>query len=230
MIKINYLKKKYHNFLLDIKHFEIKEGDHIALVGNNGSGKTTLLKLILDLIKRNSGHVYIDNKDVTSYTEWKNRVNSYLNEDFLIDFLTPKEFIDFILKFYNNATNCCNLELNDKLLHFFNYYDENKLIRNQSKGNKLKIGIIASIITTPKILILDEPFSSLDPSSRNQLIDIIEFLFKKKTITTIISSHDINEVIEISNKIVLLENGKIIKNQEITNETKNELEEYFKTI
>lgn len=231
MIKITNLQKSYGQFKLKINDLNIRKGDRVALVGNNGAGKTTLLKLILDLIKTDSGQIFINNNkyDVSSDANWKRHVNSYLDEEFLISFLSPREYIDFILKVYKSSILNINKDLYNKILSFFDFNQKsNKLIRDLSKGNKLKIGIISAIITTPQLLLLDEPFSNLDPTSKYILLEILQANQEFCDFTTLISSHDINEVIKICNKVLLIEDGKVILFEEINNETISYLNNYFR--
>lgn len=225
MINIENLKKSYNQFQLFIHKLKIEKGDRVALIGNNGAGKTTMLRLIVDIIERTSGTLTIDNQDVSSTTQWKKILGSYLDEGYLIDFLKPQEYINFIYN-YSNPKSQIPLEKEEILNNFFPYNSENKLIRELSKGNQLKVGIISALISNPQILILDEPFSNLDPTSRFQLIELINN--SNEIDITLISSHDINEVIQVSNKYILIRDGEIIKNGSISENTSDKLKNLFK--
>lgn len=232
-IQVNDLKKTFgEKTAVNISEFTIHDGDILGLVGNNGAGKTTLFRLILDLIKADQGQVTINDCNPVISEEWKNFTGAYLDEGFLIDFLTPEEYFEFIAK-VNNLSK----ELLEERLKVFEHFmggeimGQKKLIRNLSAGNKQKVGIISALINKPQIVILDEPFNFLDPSSQNILKHLIEDLHKETNSTILISSHNLSHTIDISTRIALMENGVIIKdlsNDESGN-TKVELENYFDT-
>lgn len=166
MIKATNLSKQYNGVtVLNIAELEIKQGESFGLVGNNGAGKTTLFRLILDLIEANSGEVLIENRPVARQDDWKTFVGSFLDESFLIDFLTPDEYFSFVGKLYGLSEGDIQAFL-EKMEDFFNgeITGQKKLIRELSKGNQKKTGIAAALLPNPKILILDEPFTALDPS------------------------------------------------------------------
>ena len=232
-IQVNDLKKTFgEKTAVDISEFTIHDGDILGLVGNNGAGKTTLFRLILDLIQADQGQVTINDCNPVISEEWKNFTGAYLDEGFLIDFLTPEEYFEFIAK-VNNLSK----EVLEERLKVFEHFmggeimGQKKLIRNLSAGNKQKVGIISALINKPQIVILDEPFNFLDPSSQNILKHLIEDLHKETNSTILISSHNLSHTIDISTRIALMENGVIIKdlsNDESGN-TKVELENYFDT-
>ncbi|MBQ6032790.1 MAG: ABC transporter ATP-binding protein [Prevotella sp.] len=232
-IQVNDLKKTFgEKTAVNISEFTIHDGDILGLVGNNGAGKTTLFRLILDLIKADQGQVTINDCNPVISEEWKNFTGAYLDEGFLIDFLTPEEYFEFIAK-VNNLSK----EVLEERLKVFEHFmggeimGQKKLIRNLSAGNKQKVGIISALINKPQIMILDEPFNFLDPSSQNILKHLIEDLHKETNSTILISSHNLSHTIDISTRIALMENGVIIKdlsNDESGN-TKVELENYFDT-
>lgn len=229
MIQINSLSKKYgDNTVLNINALAIENGESFGLVGNNGAGKTTLFRLILDLIEANTGEVLIENQPIARRDEWKMIVGSFLDEGFLIDYLTPEEYFNFVGKLYNKSKGDIALFL-DTMKEFFN--DEilggKKLIRDLSKGNQKKVGIAAAILPEPKILILDEPFTALDPSSQIRLKRLLTDLQETKGMAMLISSHDLNHVTEVCKRIVVLEKGLIVKDIHRSEDTLKELESYF---
>ncbi|MCL4484033.1 MAG: ABC transporter ATP-binding protein [Bacteroidetes bacterium] len=228
MIKIENLIKIYNQVkVVDIGYLKIGKGEIVGLVGNNGAGKTTMINLVLDLIKANEGIVYSKDQDVSSFENWKNYTGSYIDENFLIGFLTSKEYFNFIASLHNVSKD----ELSRLLIEFKNFCDEdllgsNKLIRDLSRGNKNKIGIIASLIGNPEILILDEPFANLDPTSqmwlRNKLISL-----KKFETTQLISSHDLKHISEICSRILIINKGIIVNDIKANLDTLKELDKYF---
>lgn len=229
MITISSLSKQYNNVtVLYIPLLTIPQGDSFGLVGNNGAGKTTLFRLILDLVEADSGVISIDEMPVARNDEWKQNVGSFLDESFLIDFLTPDEYFKFVGKLYNRSEGDINQFL-ESLSDFFNgeILDNKKLIRDLSKGNQKKVGIAAALLGDPKILILDEPFTALDPSSQIRLKRLLNELQKTKNMTMLISSHDLNHVTEVCKRTVVLEKGKIVKDITTSEETLKELESYF---
>lgn len=228
MIEILKLQKVYsQSFALTIENLKINKGELIGLVGNNGAGKTTLLSLILDLIKANDGHVKSKDLQVDKTDDWKNYTGSYLNERFLIPYLTPMEFFEFVGNLYGKNKSDISIFLKENEDFFQIEENRNKYIRDLSAGNKNKVGILSTMISNPEIIILDEPFASLDPSSQLWLKSKLKDLNAKGT-TIIISSHDLMHVTEICSRILILENGKIVNDSKTHSNSLQELESYFK--
>jgi ABC-2 type transport system ATP-binding protein len=227
MIEIIDLQKRYGNQVaLSIEKLEINKNELVGLVGNNGAGKTTLLSLILDLIAPTSGFVTSKSVKVSDTDAWKSYTGSFLNEGFLIPFLNPVEYLSFIGRLHGiNKTDVLVFLEENKLFFDIDVFLE-KYIRELSAGNKNKVGILASILSKPEFLILDEPFSNLDPSSQSWLKSKLKDL-SKEGVTVIISSHDLKHVTEICSRILLLEDGRIVKDANTSNETLIELEKYF---
>jgi len=229
MIQAIDLQKTYNGVtVLNIPGIIIPQGESFGLVGNNGAGKTTFFRLILDLIEATTGEVKIDGKKVMRNDEWKTITGSFLDEGFLIDFLTTEEYFNFVGKLHNKSEGDIAAFL-DSMKDFFNdeILGNKKLIRDFSKGNQKKIGIAAALIGDPKILILDEPFTALDPSSQIRLKRFLTDLQIKFNMTMLISSHDLNHITEVCKRIVVLEKGKIVKDLNTNADTLKELETYF---
>jgi ABC-2 type transport system ATP-binding protein len=228
MIEANNLTKSYNNVtVLNIPQLKIEQGESFGLVGNNGAGKTTFFSLILDIIKTNSGCVLSKEKDVKMSEHWKDYTGAYLDESFIIDFLTPEEYFEFI----GTLHGLTKQQTKDKIQTYSDFFngeilDKKKFIRELSKGNQKKVGIIGALLPDPEILVLDEPFPHLDPSSVIRLKRILKELHEKG-VTLLISSHDLNHVTEVCDRIVLLEKGKIINNIKTNDNTLKELEKYF---
>lgn len=229
-IKIEKLKKIYgQNTVIDIPELTLHKGELVGLVGNNGAGKTTLMRLMLDLIRANEGQVLSNGSAVNECFEWKKYTGSFVDKSFLIDYYTPEEFFNFVASAYgiDSATLAERLQGFESLMR-----DEimgtGKLIRNFSEGNKQKIGIIGAMIVNPEILILDEPFNYLDPSSQINIARIIHEVNQQHGTTVLISSHNLNFVSEICSRIILMEKGIILKDLINTNEAAaKELQNYF---
>lgn len=230
MIKIDNLTKYFgENKALDIKQLQIKEGSIIGLVGNNGAGKTTMLRLILDLCKANSGSVLSAGKDVSKFEEWKEYTGSFLDSGYLIEFLKPEEYFTLIGELNHISKEDLQVRLS-KFDAFMNgeILGKKKLIKNYSAGNKQKIGIVAAMIVNPKVLLLDEPFNFLDPSSQMEMLRLLRDLNKEFGTTMILSSHNIELVSEISSRIILLEKGMVKKDISASaDEAIEELRTYF---
>ena len=230
MIIINKLKKNFgEKIAVDIEHYEINQGDMLGLVGNNGAGKTTLFRIMLDLLKADDGKVIINDIDVSQSEDWKSITGAFIDDGFLIDYLTPEEYFYFIGKMYGLKKE----EVDERLIPFERFMSgevigHKKLIRNYSAGNKQKIGIISAMLHYPQLLILDEPFNFLDPSSQSIIKHLLKKYNEEHQATVIISSHNLNHTVDVCPRIVLLEHGVIIR--DIINEdnsAEKELEDYF---
>ncbi len=229
MITVNNLTKIYSgSTVLNINDLSITKGESFGLVGNNGAGKTTFFRLILDLIRANSGEVTSKGCDVAGSEVWKHYTNSYLDEGFLIEFLTVEEYFNFIGKLHNMSKGDIT-EFLGQDADFFNdeILGQKKYIRDFSKGNQKKIGIVAAMIGMPEILVLDEPFTNLDPSSQIRLKKILKDLKAKYDVTMLISSHDLMHVTEVCERIVVLEKGLIVQDLTTNENTLKQLESYF---
>ena len=230
MITIDKLKKNFgEKVAVDIEHYEINQGDMLGLVGNNGAGKTTLFRLMLDLLKADDGKVIINDIDVSQSEDWKSITGAFIDDGFLIDYLTPEEYFYFIGKMYGLKKE----EVDERLIPFERFMSgevigHKKLIRNYSAGNKQKIGIISAMLHHPQLLILDEPFNFLDPSSQSIIKHLLKKYNEEHQATVIISSHNLNHTVDVCPRIALLEHGVIIR--DIINEdnsAEKELEDYF---
>lgn len=213
MIKVEQLRKRYGTEeVLNIDQLSIERSECFGLVGNNGAGKTTFFQLILDLIRATSGRVEIKEDNVSEVEQWKNVVGSYLDEHMLLPFLSPDEYFDTLKKIYELSDN----ELENHLNRFSPLFNDeilgkSKYNRDLSKGNLKKVGIAAAFLGHPEIIVLDEPFENLDPTSQNRLKKLVVDEREKNGTTFLISSHDLTHVTDICNRIVLLEKGVILK-------------------
>ena len=230
MIQINNLQKKFgEKIAVNIESYTIPQGDMLGLVGNNGAGKTTLFRLILDLLKADGGNVTINGIEVSKSEEWKNTTGAFIDDGFLIDYLTPEEYFYFIGKMYGLKKE----EVDERLAPFERFMNgevmgQKKFIRNFSMGNKQKIGIISAMLHHPELLILDEPFNFLDPSSQSIIKHLLKKYNEEHGATVIISSHNLNHTVDVCPRIALLEYGAIIRDiKNENNSAEKELEAYF---
>lgn len=229
MIEIKGLKKVYAStVVVDIPQLEIRKGENIGLVGNNGAGKTTLFRMMLDLIRPERGEVLSNGENVAQSEKWKDYTASYLDEGFLIDYLTPEEYFYFIGGLHQQSRAHVD-EILASYADFFNgeILKRGKYIRDLSKGNQCKVGVVACLLQNPEFLMLDEPFANIDPSTQIRLKNLIKDLGKQRGMTTLVSSHDLNHVTDVCDRILLMEKGKIIKDIATSSSTLAELEEYF---
>ncbi len=242
-IQLENLKKCFGDkTAVDIQNFTINDGEIIGLVGNNGAGKTTLFRLMLDLLKADEGNVKMfpnklqaENEDIPSEInpsvseDWKMLTGAYIDNSFLIDFLTAEEYFEFIGKVSGLSKEQTEKRLKD-FEHFMNgeVLGQKKYIRDFSAGNKQKVGIIAALLNRPQLVVLDEPFNFLDPSSQNQLKRLITEFNQSTGATVLISSHNLQHTVEISTRVALLEHGVIINDFDNTDgKAEEKLEEYF---
>lgn len=214
---------------IDIKQCTIKSGTLLGLVGNNGAGKTTLFRLMTDLLKADKGEILIGDTNPAQSEVWKHHTGAFIDESFLIDYLTPEEFFYFIGRIYGLGKEV----VDERLAPFCRFMNgevlgQKKLIRNYSMGNKQKIGIIAAMLHHPQVLILDEPFNFLDPTSQSVIRQLLKSYNDETGATILISSHNLTHTTDICPRIILLENGHILQDIDNTgNQAAKELETYF---
>lgn len=229
-ITLTHLKKCYgEKVAVDIPECHIGTGEFIGLVGNNGAGKSTLFRLILDLLHPDQGTACIGGINVATSEAWKESTGAYLDESFLIDYLTPEEYFYFVGKM-------CGLDkptVDQRLASYEAFMNgevlgQNKYIRNFSAGNKQKVGILAALLSQPKLIVLDEPFNFLDPSTQSSLKQLLCSYREQTEATILVSSHNLTHTVDISTRILLMEHGQILRDLPNTDGSANtELESYF---
>jgi len=229
MIDIKNITKVYNGVtVLNIPELKIIKGESFGLVGNNGAGKTTLFRCVLDLIRPNSGEIISDGHAVSKTAAWKSFTGSYLDEGFVIDFLTPEEYFSFLA----NINGLSKDDLTEFLKDFEEFFNgevlgKRKYIRDFSSGNQKKVGIAAALISKPDVLILDEPFNSLDPTTQIRLKNLLKKLDEETNTTMLISSHDLSHVTEVCKRIVVLHEGDVAHDIKTGKDTLKELEKHF---
>lgn len=229
MIEINNLSKTYKNqTVLKLDQLTIPKGQSFGLVGNNGAGKTTLFSLLLDLIRPSTGNVTNNGIIVNESEEWKPFTASFIDESFLIGYLTPEEYFYFIgeLRGENKADVDALLATFDDFFHG-EILQQKKHLRDLSKGNQKKAGIVGALIGKPEVIILDEPFANLDPTTQIRLKQVLNELKAQQDTTILISSHDLSHVTEVCERIVVLDKGEVVKDMHTSEATLQELEAYF---
>ncbi len=229
MIQITNLQKAYGGTtVLDITDLKIERGEIFGLVGNNGAGKTTMFSLILDLIRATRGRVFISDIQVAKSEEWKAITGAYIDESFTIGYLTPDEYFNFIGELRGMNAN----DISGFLANFNEFFNDEilgkkKFIRDLSKGNQKKVGVVGAFMGNPELVVLDEPFANLDPTSQFKLRKIIKDFAATDGKTLLISSHDLDHVTDVCSRIVILQKGVIIRDVQKTSSTLAELEEFF---
>ena len=229
MIIIDTVSKKYGKAeVLNIDALEIPTGQSFGLVGNNGAGKTTLFNILLDLIRPTTGAIVTNDISVHKSEAWKKFTGSFIDESFLITYLTPEEYFQFIgdLRGMNKA------DVTSFLSQFEEFFNEEvlgkkKYLRDLSKGNQKKVGIVAAMMGNPQVVVLDEPFANLDPTTQIRLKKLLKTLTTDKDVTVLVSSHDLSHVTEVCERIVVLDKGLVVKDITTSRETLKELESYF---
>ena len=226
MLSVTNVVKSFKKIkVLEIDSLELQKGEIAALLGNNGAGKTTLIKSIADLIKIDDGEICIDQNKVDETETWKDITALYLTEKMLIPYLKPIEYLEFIGKIKKVSKK--------KVFHFIEqhkefYKDElfndRKLIRQLSLGNQQKVGLLATFLGQNKLIILDEPYTNLDISSKKYLSMMIENYNQTHNITFLISSHNMNEVLTVSSRVIILKKGIIINDSQIANISTEDIE------
>ena len=229
MIESTNLTKKYgKETVLNIETLEIPKGQTFGLVGNNGAGKTTFFNLLLDLIEPTTGFITNNNIQVNKSESWKPFTAAFIDESFLIGYLTPEEYFYFI----GDLRGMNKTDIDTFLLQFEEIFNgeiigKKKYLRDLSKGNQKKAGIVAALIGNPEVIVLDEPFANLDPTTQIRLKKTLKTLTDNNDVTILISSHDLNHVTEVCERIVVLDKGDIVKDLKTSTETLKELESYF---
>lgn len=229
IIQVQDLTKSYNaEKVLDIATLEIPKGQSFGLVGNNGAGKTTFFSLLLDLIQPTTGQIENKGVVVSQSEDWKPYTSSFIDESFLIGYLTAEEYFYFI----GDLRNTPKAEVDELLAEFENFFhgeilNQKKYLRDLSKGNQKKAGIVAALIGNPEVVILDEPFANLDPTTQIRLKKIIKDLSSQKHVTVLVSSHDLMHVTEVCERVVVLDKGEVVKDIHTSEATLKELELYF---
>ncbi|HEY3371027.1 MAG TPA: ABC transporter ATP-binding protein [Prolixibacteraceae bacterium] len=232
MIQIQNLIKAYNKeIVLNIPELTIEKGEIFGLVGNNGAGKTTMFNIVLDLIVASKGQVISKGINVRESEDWKDFTGAFIDETFLIGYLTAEEYFSFIAGLRRMNKTQTN-EFLENYKDFFNgeILGKKKFIRDFSKGNQKKVGIIAAFMGQPEVIVLDEPFANLDPSSQYKLRKLIKDFAAQYGSTFLISDHTLDNIADVSTRLIILEKGKIVRDVPKTETTLQEVEAFFKPV
>ncbi|MEM1115135.1 MAG: ABC transporter ATP-binding protein [Bacteroidota bacterium] len=213
---------------LRLGDLEIAPGERVGLVGNNGAGKTTLLRLALDLIAPTTGGVAIDDVRVGGPDlGWKPRVGAFLDAGFLVDFLRPEEYFRFV----GGAYGLAGPEVDARVERFRPFLGQalegGRFIRDLSLGNAGKVGIVGALLPEPGLVVLDEPFANLDPGARIALQGLLRRESEARGATVVVSSHDLSHVLDVCTRVLVLANGRLVRDTPVTPETLDELKAFF---
>ena len=204
-----------NGLILDGLSFDIQEGEFFVLVGPSGSGKTTTLKLINRLIEQTDGDIYFEDKRLKDYDlrELRLKTGYVLQQIALFPNLTVAENIALIPEMKNFDKKEIKEKTEDllKKVGLDPKHYMNRLPKELSGGEKQRVGILRAIIANPKILLMDEPFSALDPLSKVQLQDLIKTLHNEYKMTTVFVTHDMDEAMKLADRICVLKEGKIVQ-------------------
>ena len=235
MIEFREIQKKYGQEEVIKEHsFKIEDGELFVLVGQSGSGKTTTLKMINRLVEADAGSIFIDGKDITSIPLRKLRldIGYVLQSIALFPNLTVRENIELIPEMKKWQTAKRHKESDELLekvgLEALKYKD--RYPRELSGGEQQRVGILRAIIAQPKILLMDEPFSALDPISRKSLQMLTKSLHKEFNMTIVFVTHDMSEALDIADRICVMKEGEILQIASPKDIRENPANEYVKSL
>ena len=228
-ITINKVNKFYgpQQVLKNIS-ISIKNGEVVGLLGVNGAGKTTLIKIICCYLKSSSGDIKIGNLDIKNNDLLVKKIGYLSENNPLYSTMYVKEYLSFIAGIYKIKDR--REAIIDVIKKVGLTKEKNKKIRELSKGYKQRVGLAAAIIHNPEILILDEPTTGLDPNQLTEIRNLIKELSIDKTI--LLSTHIMQEVDKICNRVLILDNGEIVSDKTIDELKKEQisLEDHFNSL
>ena len=229
-LEIKNVSKRYgdQQALIDVS-FSLKKGDIVGFLGPNGAGKTTLMKIITSILQQDSGVITINGYNTqTNEISTKRQIGYLAENNPLYKDMLVTEYLDFIASLYkiDNKKDKVNEIINKTGLNG----EIKKRIEELSKGYKQRVGIAAALVHDPKVLILDEPTTGLDPNQLVEIRKLIKEIGKEKIV--LLSTHILQEIPKICNHIIIINRGKIVENIKMQDliKTKNNLEEHFQKL
>lgn len=206
ILEVKDLEKKYTDFNLDKISFSIPSGTIVGLIGENGAGKSTTINAILNLIKKDGGEIKVLGKEMTdSDTGMRNEIGVVFDGNNFYETLTPRKIGNIMAKVYTNWDMSC---FEDYLKRF--QLPVSKEIKQFSKGMKMKFTIAVALSHNPRLLILDEATSGLDPIVRDEVLDIFLDFVQDETHAVLVSSHITSDLEKIADYITFIHKGKLI--------------------
>ena len=210
MIEVKNFTKKYGNFLaVENISFTVKDGEIVGLLGPNGAGKSTTMNAITGYIEQTEGEIIVNGYDTIKKAKKAKREIGYMPEGVpLYDDLSIKEFVTYMAELRKVNRKERKQKVEDIIKKVGLLDMKNKLIKNLSRGQKQRVSLAGALIGNPKILILDEPTVGLDPKQITEIRSLIKDLGKNHTV--ILSSHILSEVSQICDRVVIINNGKLV--------------------
>ncbi|MDU4319673.1 MAG: ABC transporter ATP-binding protein [Clostridium sp.] len=204
-IEFKGVKKRRGNFQLSIDDLLIESGYITGFIGPNGSGKTTTIKLIMNMLKMDSGIIKVFNNDIRDYFAYKSEIGYVGDEAGFLDTVKVKNIKKYMSNFYEKWDE----DLYKKYISKFRI-DENKLYKDFSKGQKKQFELIIALSHHPKLIIMDEPTANLDPRVRSELLEMLQEHIEREKATVFYSTHITSDLEKTADYIVMIYEGKII--------------------
>ena len=211
MLEIKGLKKRFKaKEVLKNLNFSINEGEIVCLLGNNGAGKTTLINCILRMIQADSGSILLDGRDIFTYKnkEYFSRVNALLESSVNVyDYLTGWQNIEYFSGLLNIDSG------NEKIKTYISLFELEEAIHEAvgtySRGMRQKLALLIALMSSPKLLLLDEPTLGLDIQSKLSVIQILNTIIKTEKIAVLLTSHQMDVVQKLQSRILILKDGVV---------------------
>lgn len=210
MIDVKNVTKKYGSFVaVDDISFTINDGEVVGFLGPNGAGKSTTMNMITGYIEQTEGNIIVNGYDTIKRSKQAKQQIGYMPEGVpLYNDLTAKEFVTYMAELHKVERKQKKEKVQSVLKEVGLESMQNKLIKNLSRGQKQRVSLAGTIVSDPKILILDEPTVGLDPKQITEIRSLIKNLGKKHTV--ILSSHILSEVSQICDRVIIINKGKIV--------------------
>lgn len=206
ILELKNVTKEYKKFKIDNISFSLPKGYIMGFIGQNGAGKTTTIKLIMNLVKRNSGEIKVFGKDNLQYEkEIKEKIGFVYDDCFYYDFFTLEDNAKILSTFYKEWSF-------DKFYKYLDLFGLNKKqkLKELSKGMKMKFSLSLALSHNAEFIIMDEPTAGLDPVVRTELLDILRETIQNENVGILLSTHITSDLEKIADYITFIDNGKIV--------------------